>query len=80
MSNTPHTLGQEFPDQLNAIHALKVADPAFAKLLAEYDRVNDEVHRAESRLDTVSQDAEHAMRKRRLVIKDAIASALARAS
>lgn len=79
MSNTPHTLGEEFPEQLRAIHALKAADPAFAKLLADYDHVNDQVHRAEARLDAVSEEAEHALRKRRLAIKDAIASALAKA-
>lgn len=79
MSNTPHTLADEFPNQLDAIHALKVADPAFAKLLLEYDEVNDKVHRAESRLDAVSQDAETALRKQRLAVKDAIAAALAKA-
>lgn len=79
MSNTPHTLGDEFPDHMDAIHALKVADPAFAKLLEEYDEVNDRVHRAETRIDAISEDAERALRKRRMAIKDAIASALSRA-
>ena len=80
MSNTPHTLGAEFPDSLEAIHALKASDPAFAKLLRDYDEINDKVHRAETRLDAVGEDAEHALRKERLAIKDAIASALARAA
>lgn len=80
MSNTPHTLGTEFPGQIDAIHALKARDPDFAKLLRDYDQVNDSVHRAESRLDPVSEDAEHALRKKRLAIKDAIASALSRAA
>lgn len=80
MSNTPHTLGEEFPGQLEAIHALKAADPQFARLLAEYDAVNDRVHRAETRLDTLSDDAETALRRARLSMKDAIAAALARAS
>lgn len=79
MSNTPHTLSEEFPGQLEAIHALKAADPSFARLLRDYDHVNDQVHRAETRLDAVSEDAEHALRKRRMSIKDAIASALAKA-
>ncbi len=78
MSNTPHTLGEEFPGQLEAIHALKAADPHFARLLAEYDEVNDRVHRAETRLDTLSDDAETALRRARLSMKDAIAAALAK--
>lgn len=77
MSNTPHTLGEEFPGQLEAIHARKAKDPRFARLLQEYDDVNDKIHRAETRLDTISEEAETALRKRRLAIKDAISAALA---
>lgn len=76
MSNTPHTLGEEFPDQLDAIHALKAKDEAFARLLAQYDEVNDRIHRAETRIDAISEDAEAVLRKHRLVLKDAIAAAL----
>ncbi len=79
MSNTPHTLGEEFPGQMEALHGLKAADPSFAKLLEAYDRVNDRVHRAETRLDAISEDAEHALRRERLSLKDAIAAALAKA-
>jgi hypothetical protein len=79
MSNTPHTLGEEFPGQIDAIHALKAADSHFARLLAEYDEVNNRVHRAETRLDTLSEDAETALRRARLTLKDAIAAALAKA-
>jgi uncharacterized protein len=79
MSNTPHTLSDEFPDQLVAIHALKVADSRFAKLLRDYDDINDKVHRAETRIDAVTEDVERALRKQRLTIKDAIALALAKA-
>ena len=79
MSNTPHTLGEEFPGQLDAIHALKAQDDAFAALLVEYDEVNDLVHKAESRIEPVSEDVEAGFRRRRLVIKDQIAAALATA-
>jgi len=78
MSNTPHTLGEEFPNQMEAIHALKVKDEAFARILEEYDDVNDKVHRAETRLDAISEDAEAQLRRRRLVLKDSISAALAR--
>lgn len=76
MSNTPHTLGEEFPGQLDAIHALKASDPRFAALLAEYDEINNRVHRAETRLDPLSEAAETALRRTRLALKDAIAAAL----
>jgi uncharacterized protein YdcH (DUF465 family) len=77
MSNTPHTLGDEFPDKLDVIHALKAADPQFARVLEEYDEVNDKIHRAESRIDAVSDEAEAGFRKRRLALKDRIAAAIA---
>lgn len=79
MSNTPHTLGEEFPGQLDAIHALKATDERFARILVEYDEVNDRIHRAETRVEPVSNDHEEELRKRRLALKDAIANALAAA-
>lgn len=77
MSNTPHILGDEFPGQLDQIHALKASDPRFAQLLVEYDEVNDEIHVAETNLAPVTQEHETELRKRRLTLKDRIAEALA---
>lgn len=79
MSNTPHTLAEEFPGQADAIHRLKVSNPIFARLLAQYDEVNDRIHLAETNVDPVDQLAEVALRKTRLQLKDAIGEALARA-
>ncbi|WP_072392348.1 YdcH family protein [Hyphomicrobium sp. CS1GBMeth3] len=78
MSNTPHTLAEEFPGQAEAIHKLKVADPHFARLLQEYDGVNDQVHLAETNIQPIDQFEEEKLRKRRLQIKDEIAEALSR--
>ena len=55
MSNTPHTLHDEFPADAQKMSALKASDAHFAKLLVEYDVVNDKVHRAETRLDLVTE-------------------------
>ena len=76
MSNTPHTLQEEFPGQGAAITALKTSDAQFAKLLVEYDEVNDKVHRAETRLDLRTEEEEEQLRKQRSRIKDQIAVAL----
>lgn len=76
MSNTPHTLREEFAAEMDAIHALKVASPAFARVLEEYDEVNDQIHRAETRIEPISDEAETALRKKRLALKDKIATAL----
>jgi uncharacterized protein len=76
MSNTPHTLGEEFPGQLDAIHALKAKDVGFARTLEEYDAVNDRIHLAETNVKPVSQEEETRLRKQRLALKDSIADAL----
>jgi len=77
MSNTPHTLGEEFPGQLDAIHALKTTDATFAQVLVEYDEVNDQIHRAETNIEPVGEEFEATLRKRRLALKDTIAAAIA---
>jgi uncharacterized protein YdcH (DUF465 family) len=77
LSNTPHTLAEEFPGQMEKIHRLKVNDAHFAKLLKEYDEVNDEIHLAETNVAPVEQLSEVELRKKRLQLKDAIAAILA---
>jgi uncharacterized protein YdcH (DUF465 family) len=77
MSNTPHELAEEFPGQSEKIHALKLADSHFASLLASYTEINRAVHRAESRIDTLSEEAEAMLRRRRSHLKDHIAHHLA---
>ncbi len=76
MSNTPHTLAEEFPGQTDAIHRLKVSDPNFARTLEAYDDVNDQIYLAETRVKAIDHKHEVELRKRRLQIKDAIAAAL----
>ena len=76
MSNTPHTLGDEFPDQMDAIHALKAKSPEFAHVLTEYDAVNDKIHRSETRLDAIFEAAEADLRRQRLMLKDKIVASL----
>ena len=76
MSNTPHTLQEEFPGQEARITGLKTSNPRFSKLLEEYDTVNDQVHRAETRIEPVSEEHEEALRRSRLRVKDQIAAML----
>jgi len=79
MSNTPHTLAEEFPGEIEAIHKLKASNAHFARLLEEYDTVNDQVHLAETNVTPMDQFEEEKLRKRRLQIKDEIAEALSAA-
>lgn len=72
MSHVPHELTEEFPDKAEKIHALKLADSHFARLVEDYHEVNRSVHRAETRVDAVDDAAETAMRHKRLALKDEI--------
>jgi uncharacterized protein YdcH (DUF465 family) len=73
MSNTPHTLQEEFPQDIAKLHDLKVSNAHFARLLEEYDAVNDQVHRAETYVEPMESLAETELRKKRASIKDEIA-------
>ncbi|KFE36843.1 YdcH family protein [Thioclava atlantica] len=76
MANTPHTLQDEFPHQVEQIHALKLSDSHFAKLLDQYDTLNDKVHRAETNIEPMDSLAETELRKQRALVKDEIARML----
>ena len=58
MSHTPHGLAEEFPEKALKISALKETDAHFAKLAADYAAINEKVHRAESRLDLLTEEDE----------------------
>ena len=75
----PHAIHEEFPNDTARIHELKVSDAHFARLLQEYDQVNDQVFGAESRHTPMSDEAEAALRRQRAALKDQIAQMLAKA-
>ncbi|WP_149140464.1 YdcH family protein [Gemmobacter caeruleus] len=72
MSNTPHELAEEFPAQALRISALKEQDAHFARLVEEYHEINRAVHRAETRVEAVSDEHEAELRKKRGALKDQI--------
>lgn len=83
MSHTPHELHEEFPEHNDRIVSLKQSDAHFARLADEYHEVNRAIHRAEARVDTLSDEAEEGLRRDRMRLKDeiyAILSASAGAS
>jgi len=73
MTHIPHDLAAEFPGKAERIHALKAADAHFARLVTDYDAVNRLIHRAEQRLELMSEEEEEHLRRRRVHLKDHIA-------
>ena len=80
MSNTPHTLDEEFPDMRERISALKTSDGHFARLAEEYHEVNRQVHRIETRVEPAAEDVEQELKRRRIRLKDEIAQMLSGAT
>ena len=79
MSHVPHELAADFPDDVEKIHELKLADAHFARLIDEYHQINRDVHRAETGVEPVSETTEHEWRVTRMRLKDEIAAALSAA-
>jgi len=77
MKNTPHELSQEFPEQVERLHALKAGDAHFAKLFDDYHCINRAIHRAEAGIEPTDDPHLTEMRKQRLVLKDQVALRLA---
>ena len=76
MSHTPHELAEEFPADVEKMHALKQSDAHFARLFDDYYDINGQVHRAETDVEPTSDDHLTEMRKTRLALKDEIAAML----
>ena len=72
MTHVPHQLHQEFPDQAKIIKSLQAENPHFARLCEDYDKINRDIHRAETNIQPVEELAGQEMRKKRMVLKDEI--------
>ena len=72
MSNTPHDLTEEFPDQRERISELKTTNAHFARLAEEYSDLNRQIHRIETRVEPTSEDVEDDLKQRRVHLKDEI--------
>ncbi|MTH96083.1 YdcH family protein [Roseibium sp. RKSG952] len=79
MTHVPHQLHEEFPDNADQLHKLKMSDAHFGKLSDDYAEVNHEIHRIESEVAPASDEALEELKKKRLHLKDQIAALLAAA-
>ncbi|ALI54909.1 YdcH family protein [Celeribacter marinus] len=70
MPHTPHQLAQDFPELADLISKRKVSDPHFARLLDDYNALNDQVHLAETNVEPMDDLAQSELRKKRMALKD----------
>ncbi|MCH5372874.1 MAG: DUF465 domain-containing protein [Planctomycetes bacterium] len=79
MSHTPHELADEFPQDHDVLHALKMNDKHFQNLAEKYHEVNGEIHRIEAEIENTSDDYAETLKKKRLALLDEIGAIVAKA-
>ena len=79
MSNTPHELADEFPNDHALLHELKLNNAHFVTLADRYHEVNGEIHRIEAEIETPSDQYTETLKKQRLSLVDEIAQIIAKA-
>jgi len=63
-------LAHEFPELKSRIHELKLDSPEFRHRYAEYQELDDAIHRIELDIDTPSDDYTEQLKRRRALLKD----------
>lgn len=78
MTHKNHELFEEFPDKVDKIHELKLANQKFAQLYDAYHDCNQAILRAEAEIEPTDDFHLEDMKKQRLALMDEIATILAR--
>ena len=79
MSHVPHELHEEFPNDSQRIHDLKVSNAHFARIAERYHALNRDIHRVEAGVQAMSDESLETLKKQRLLLKDEVASMLVKA-
>jgi uncharacterized protein len=69
-------LAEEFPDQAEAIHALKAKDASFRKLLERNHELWEQIRQIKEDIAPAEQDVLETLEKQRLAILDVITARL----
>lgn len=79
MSHVPHDLHEEFPQDVEVLHALKIGNQHFAGLAERYHEVNRAIHRIDSGVEAASDDHSEQLKRQRLAMLDEISGMIAKA-
>ena len=72
----PHELPDEFPQEISLIERMMKTNYEFRRLAARYDEVNRQIHRIELEEEPTTDEVLERLKKRRLKLKDEIATIL----
>lgn len=70
MLGETHDLIHEFPELSDKINQLRMNDPAFAKLMEDYDALDRRVRELEELAQPVADETMEVLKKERLMLKD----------
>lgn len=70
MSGNEHDLASEFPEYQDKIRYLKMSNGHFENLFNSYSEVCKRIHRAEQRIELLSEEMEGQLRQERVALKD----------
>lgn len=73
-AHTPHELHDEFPNDGEALHSLKLTNAHFARLAEQHHEVNREIHRIAAEIDAASDERLEVLKRERLNLLDEIAT------
>lgn len=74
----PHELPDELPGEAKFIERLIKSNYQFKRLAASYDEINRQIYKIESGDEPTTDEVLEKLKKRRLLLKDDIATALSR--
>lgn len=73
-AHTPHELHDEFPQDAEVLHCLKIGNPHFVQLADRHHAVNREIHRIAAEIEAASDERLEALKRERLHLLDEIAA------
>ncbi|MGS0939718.1 YdcH family protein [Pseudomonas luteola] len=71
-----HNLHKDFPDKVQKFEELRQNNPEFAKLIEQYDALDQEILEIEGLVENSGDEELNRCRRERVVIKDKIAREL----
>jgi uncharacterized protein YdcH (DUF465 family) len=80
MSHVPHELAADFPESVQVIHRLKMQDAHFARLAERYHELNRQIHRAETLVEPMEDEALEHLKRERVHLKDELSGMISRAA
>jgi len=67
-----HDIDHEFPEFHQKLEALRAADPQFDALVAEHDKLDDEIRELEEQQQPISDEEIEKLKHKRAALKDDI--------